>query len=153
MVSMLTFDCPHEVGLAARWKSSWAYHTERQKLHFLETQGSSWLLWQVLPKPVRSQYVHQRVWGHWNLFGSFQKQRLREANPQSVAGKGVAVSMCLPETTTIACSPPSSPGSTSCPSPSSWWASFCTALPRRARRSPQEAACRPSPASGSTTSG
>ncbi|XP_064338080.1 solute carrier family 35 member F2 isoform X2 [Camelus dromedarius] len=41
--------------------------------------------------------------------------------------------------------------STSCPSPSSWWGSLCTAPPRRAQQSQLRAASRPSPALELTT--
>ncbi|XP_057551769.1 solute carrier family 35 member F2 isoform X4 [Hippopotamus amphibius kiboko] len=41
--------------------------------------------------------------------------------------------------------------STSCPSLSSWWGSFCTAPPRRAQQSWLKAACHQSPALESTT--
>nr|KAF6439052.1 solute carrier family 35 member F2 [Molossus molossus] len=46
---------------------------------------------------------------------------------------------------------PSFPGSTSCLSPSSWWALFCTAPPQRARQSQLRAACPQLPALELTT--
>lgn len=60
--------------------------------------------------------------------------------------------MCMWESTIHSLSsPPSFQDCTSCPSPSSWWGSSCTAPPRRARQSQLKAVYHQSPALELTT--